>query len=181
MSNIKNFLTAEQAKKMAYESEKALNRVFKQIKLEAEDGNNFTDIDMSRLSTQAKARICNELVNAGYTTHPLCEFRGTGAQGVRVYWENIGVRDYNLDYEYFLKNTLNAEIAKQHAKNCAEDFYLKDIMYHVKAASDIGSMHVNYELHEIATSEDIIEKIIHLLTDKGFKVKVLNETLIISW
>ena len=181
MSNIKNFLTAEQAKKVAYESEKALNRVFKQIKLEAEDGNNFTDIDMSRLSTQVKAKICNELVNAGYKTYPLCEFYGTGAHGVRVYWENVGIRDYNFDEEYFLKNTLDAKIASNRSKNCVEDFYLKDIMYHIKNASDIGSMHINYKLYEIANSEDIIEKIIHLLTDKGFKVEVLNETITISW
>ena len=181
MSNIKNFLTAEQAKKVAYESEKALNRVFKQIKLEAEDGNNFTDIDMSRLSTQSKARICDELVNAGYTTYPLCEFCGAGAHGLRVYWENVGIRGYNFNDEYFLKNIFNAEIASNRSKNCVEDFYLQDIMYHIKNASDIGGMHVNYKLYEIANNENIIEKIIQLLNDKGFKVKVLDETLIISW
>lgn len=181
MSNNKNFLTAEEAKQISYTTDKALARVFKQIKLEAEDGNNFTDIDMLRLSTQAKARICDELVNAGYKTLPLCEFHGTGAHGVRVYWENVGIRDYNLDEEYFINNMLNAEIARSHAEDCAESFYLKEIMYQIKCASDIGSMHVNYKLHEIATSKDVIEKITTLLNEKGFNIKQSGEVLVISW
>ena len=136
---------------------------------------------MSRLSTQAKARICDELVNAGYTTHPLCEFYGSGAHGVRVYWENVGIRDYNLNDEYFLKNKLNAKIAKQHAENCAEDYYLSDIMYHIKSASDLGSTHVNYKLHAVATNNRITEKIIYLLTNKGFRVQLVDDKLVIHW
>ena len=182
MSNNKNFLTAEEAKQISYTTDKALARVFKQIKLEAEDGNNFTDIDMLRLSTQAKARICDELVNAGYTTYPLCEFHGTGAHGVRVYWENVGIRDYNLDEEYFLKNTFNAEIAKHHAENCAESFYLKEIMYQIKLESDQGATQTKYKFYDpITHSESVIEKITTLLKERGFNIKQSDETLVISW
>ena len=183
MSNIKNFLTAEQAKKVAYESEKALNRVFKQIKLEAEDGNNFTDIDMSRLSTQAKARICDELVNAGYTTYPLCEFYGPEAHGLRIYWENVGIRDYNFDEEYFLKNTFDAKMAGNRSKNCVENFYLKDIMYYIKQESDSGNNSCQYQMNLQTCNENksLKDTIKNILTKKGFKVEFENNILIISW
>ena len=182
MSNNKNFLTAEQAKQISYTTDKALARVFKQIKLEAEDGNNFTDIDMLRLSTQAKVRICDELVNAGYKTLPLCEFHGTGAHGVRVYWENVGIRDYNLDEEYFIKNTLDARIARHHAENCAESFYLKEIMYQIKLKSDQGATQTEYTLYDpITHNASVIEKITTLLNEKGFNIKQSDKTLVIGW
>lgn len=182
MSNNKNFLTAEQAKQISYTTDKALARVFKQIKLEAEDGNNFTDIDMLRLSTQAKARICDELVNAGYKTLPLCEFHGTGAHGVRVYWENVGIRDYNIDEEYFINNMLNAEIARSNAEDCAEFFYLKEIMYQIKCESDQGATQTEYTLYDSIThNESVIKKITTLLIEKGFKAEIKDNTLLILW
>ena len=143
----------------------------------------FTDIDMSRLSTQAKAKICDELVNAGYTTYTLCEFYGTGAHGLRVYWENIGIRDYNFDEEYFLKNTFDAKIAGNRSKNCVEDFYLKDIMYCIKGQSDLGNNSCAYQMYLQACNENrsIKDTIKNILTKKGFKAEFENDILIISW
>ena len=175
----KKFLRAEEAKQLADTTEKVIARVFKQIKLEAEDGNKFTDIDMSRMSTECKGRITQILVDSGYKTLPLCKFYGEGSHGLRVYWENSSINHYEVDREYYLKNMLNADSARFNVENAANT-YLCDILYQIDDESRQGNNQLTYDLHH-CSSMKIIEDIQKELEDKRFDCKYQSDTLYIKW
>lgn len=62
----KNFISAEEAKRISETTDKFISMVFKHIKLEAESGYSEFHLGLERISTNTFSRLYQELKNAGF-------------------------------------------------------------------------------------------------------------------
>lgn len=62
----KNFISAEEAKRISETTDKLISMVFKHIKLEAESGYSEFHLGVERTSPSAVRRLHRELVDAGF-------------------------------------------------------------------------------------------------------------------